>query len=214
MLDDQVYTERQQVTKQPGTCLHCHASVYVPYRKAGGGDLFKGFEALNQMPYAEARELVKYPGRLHRLPRPARRWSCASRGPAFLEGIKAAKAAAWRRRTTTSTPMATRQEMRAFVCGQCHVEYYFKGAGEAAHLSVVQGPEGRADRGLLRRDRLQGLDPRRHRRAGAQGAAPRVRDVEPGHPRPLAAWPAPTATCRTSARARSRSATTTSAARS
>jgi nitrite reductase (cytochrome c-552) len=24
--------------------------------------------------------------------------------------------------------MATRQEMRAFVCGQCHVEYYFRGA--------------------------------------------------------------------------------------
>ncbi len=23
--------------------------------------------------------------------------------------------------------VATRQEMRAFVCGQCHVEYYFKG---------------------------------------------------------------------------------------
>jgi nitrite reductase (cytochrome c-552) len=23
--------------------------------------------------------------------------------------------------------MATRQEMRGFVCGQCHVEYYFKG---------------------------------------------------------------------------------------
>ena len=23
--------------------------------------------------------------------------------------------------------MASRQEMRAFVCGQCHVEYYFKG---------------------------------------------------------------------------------------
>ena len=23
--------------------------------------------------------------------------------------------------------MATRQEIRAFVCGQCHVEYYFKG---------------------------------------------------------------------------------------
>jgi nitrite reductase (cytochrome c-552) len=26
--------------------------------------------------------------------------------------------------------MATRQEMRAFVCGQCHVEYYFKGEGK------------------------------------------------------------------------------------
>jgi nitrite reductase (cytochrome c-552) len=30
MLDDQVYTRRQLVTSQPGTCLHCHASVYVP----------------------------------------------------------------------------------------------------------------------------------------------------------------------------------------
>ncbi len=26
--------------------------------------------------------------------------------------------------------MATRQEMRSFVCGQCHVEYYFKGEGK------------------------------------------------------------------------------------
>ena len=25
MLDDQTFTERQQVTKQPGTCIHCHA---------------------------------------------------------------------------------------------------------------------------------------------------------------------------------------------
>ncbi len=32
MLDDQTYTERQQVAPQPGTCIHCHASVYLPYR--------------------------------------------------------------------------------------------------------------------------------------------------------------------------------------
>src|ERR687897_751109 len=30
MLADQTYTERQQAVKQTGTCLHCHASVYVP----------------------------------------------------------------------------------------------------------------------------------------------------------------------------------------
>src|SRR5688572_6587405 len=41
MLDDQIFTERQQVVKQPGTCIHCHGSVYVPYKKAGGGDLMK-----------------------------------------------------------------------------------------------------------------------------------------------------------------------------
>ncbi len=35
MLDDQTFTERQQVAKQPGTCMQCHASVYVPYRKLG-----------------------------------------------------------------------------------------------------------------------------------------------------------------------------------
>src|SRR5918994_6658847 len=61
MLEDQTYTERQIVAKQPGTCMHCHASVYVPYRKLGGGDLIKGFEQMNQMPYAEARKLVTHP---------------------------------------------------------------------------------------------------------------------------------------------------------
>src|SRR5215208_4517060 len=30
MLDDQTFTERQQVARQPGTCMQCHASVYVP----------------------------------------------------------------------------------------------------------------------------------------------------------------------------------------
>src|SRR5919108_1264741 len=61
MLADQTYTERQIAVKQPGTCLHCHASVYVPYRKLGGGDLIKGFEAMNRMPFAEARKLVTHP---------------------------------------------------------------------------------------------------------------------------------------------------------
>jgi nitrite reductase (cytochrome c-552) len=52
MLEDQTFTERVQQFKQPGTCIHCHASVYVPYRKAGGGDLIKGFEHYNRLPYA------------------------------------------------------------------------------------------------------------------------------------------------------------------
>ena len=46
--------------------------------------------------------------------------------PGFLEGIRAWKAA---QGVADFDPnkMATRQEMRAYVCGQCHVEYYFKG---------------------------------------------------------------------------------------
>src|SRR5918998_1442960 len=35
MLEDQTLTERQQVVKQPGTCMHCHGSVYLPYKELG-----------------------------------------------------------------------------------------------------------------------------------------------------------------------------------
>src|SRR5687767_6932569 len=43
MLEDQTFTERQQAAKQPGTCLHCHGSMYTVYKQAGDGDLIKGF---------------------------------------------------------------------------------------------------------------------------------------------------------------------------
>src|SRR6476620_299370 len=61
MLEDQTYTHRVQQFNQPGTCIHCHASVYLPYKQAGGGDLIKGFEAMNHMPYQEARQHVTHP---------------------------------------------------------------------------------------------------------------------------------------------------------
>ena len=91
MLEDQVYTERQRVAKQPGTCLHCHASVYVPYRKAGGGDLVKGFEKLNPMPYAEARKLVHHPVACIDCHDPSTMQLRVTR-PAFMEGMRAQKA--------------------------------------------------------------------------------------------------------------------------
>jgi nitrite reductase (cytochrome c-552) len=45
---------------------------------------------------------------------------------AFMEGIKALKASQGVQNYDVNT-MATRQEMRSYVCGQCHVTYYFKG---------------------------------------------------------------------------------------
>lgn len=124
MLDDQTYTERQQVG-QPGTCLHCHASIVVPYTKAGGGDLVKGFEKLNQMPFAEARKLVTHPVACIDCHDPKTMQLRISR-PGFLEGIRALKASAGIKDYDVNRD-ATRQEMRSYVCGQCHVEYYFKG---------------------------------------------------------------------------------------
>jgi nitrite reductase (cytochrome c-552) len=125
MLDDQTFTERQQVAKQPGTCLHCHASVVVPYRKAGDGDLIKGFEKLNPMPYAEARKLVTHPVACIDCHDPSTMALRVTR-PAFLEGIRAFKASQGVKDYDPNRA-ATRQEMRSYVCGQCHDEYYFKG---------------------------------------------------------------------------------------
>jgi nitrite reductase (cytochrome c-552) len=125
MLEDQTYTERQIVAKQPGTCLHCHASVYVPYRRLGHGDLFAGFEAMNHMTFAEARKLVEHPIACIDCHDPGTMQLRVTR-PGFLEGIRAYKKSQGVEGYDVNT-MATRQEMRSFVCGQCHVEYYFKG---------------------------------------------------------------------------------------
>ena len=125
MLDDQTFTERQQVVKQPGACMHCHASVYVPYKKLGDGDLIKGFEKMNQMPYAEARPLVEHPVACIDC-HDSQTMALRVTRPGFLEGIKALKASEGVTDYDVNRD-ATRQEMRSFVCGQCHVEYYFKG---------------------------------------------------------------------------------------
>lgn len=125
MLDDQMFTERQEVVKQPGTCIHCHASAYTAYKRLGNGDIVKGFEALNQMPYFDARKEVAHPVACIDCHDPATMSLRVTR-PAFMEGMRALKESQGVVNYDVNT-MASRQEMRSFVCGQCHVEYYFKG---------------------------------------------------------------------------------------
>jgi len=125
MLEDQTFTERVQQFQQPGTCIHCHASVYVPYREAGGGDLIRGFEHYNKLPYREARKDFTQPIACIDCHEPLTMALRVTR-PGFIEGIRALKAGQGVRDYDVNT-QATRQEMRSFVCGQCHVEYYFKG---------------------------------------------------------------------------------------
>ncbi|MBI2221246.1 MAG: ammonia-forming cytochrome c nitrite reductase subunit c552 [Acidobacteria bacterium] len=137
MLEDQLFTERQQVTKQPGTCLNCHASMYVAYKKAGNGDIVKGFEALNTLPYFEARKHVKHPVACIDC-HDSQTMQLRVTRPAFMEGIRAAKAVQGVKDYDVNR-MATRQEMRAFVCGQCHVEYYFKGPEKRLTYPWVNG---------------------------------------------------------------------------
>jgi len=129
MLDDQTFTGRQ-TKPQPGTCMNCHASTYLAYKKAGDGDIVKGFEKINPLPYAEARKLVSHPVTCIDC-HDSQTTQLRITRPAFMEGIRALKAAQGVKDYDVNK-QATRQEMRSYVCGQCHVEYYF--AGDAKRL--------------------------------------------------------------------------------
>ena len=142
MLADQEATKR--LTKpQTGSCLHCHASIMPLYREMGGGDAMAGFERSFQFSYQELNEKLHASGHDH----PVSCVDCHSpenmalrvTRPGFIRGIQALAAsdapvpalpsiALWRdgKRTTKYDPNvdASRNEMRSFVCGQCHVEYY------------------------------------------------------------------------------------------
>ena len=125
MFLDQIYTERQKVTQQPGTCINCHASLYKVYNELGDGDIVKGFEKLNQMPYQEAMKHAEHPVACIDCHDPKTMQLRVSR-PAFMEAIAKVKALQGQENYDVNRD-ASRQEMRTYVCGQCHVEYYFKG---------------------------------------------------------------------------------------
>lgn len=141
MFIDQLQTRRQEVAQQPGTCLHCHASTYTVYKKAGDGDLMAGFEVVNQMPYQQAAALAEHPVSCIDCHDPENMELRVTR-PGFIEGV----------RTFMGDDLpddfdinrdATRAEMRTFVCAQCHVEYYF--AGDEKRLTYPWANGLRAD---------------------------------------------------------------------
>src|SRR5262245_3730025 len=132
-LFDQEQTRRVTERKQPGSCIQCHASTVALHRSMGNGDLRKGFEAVCPLTYAEVNGMTDAMGRAlltHSVAcidchAPATMALRITR-PAFLAGIAALKKSQGLADYDPNRD-ATRQEMRSFVCGQCHVEYYFRG---------------------------------------------------------------------------------------
>jgi nitrite reductase (cytochrome c-552) len=156
MLADQDITERVRVVSQTGACLHCHAAVIPAYRQAGleagvpedeasrQEAIMTGFEIVSSMPYTDARKLVTHPVTCGDCHDPDNMQLRVTR-PGFLNAIQVLAQSEdplphlpsverWRAGNQEGiydvNTMATRQEMRSFVCGQCHVEYYFKGEGK------------------------------------------------------------------------------------
>lgn len=142
MLSDQEQTERQ-TKPQSGSCMHCHASIMPVYRELGDGDALAGMNKTHAMSYQELNKMVHNMGHANPV-------SCVDchdpdsmqvrvTRPAFIAGIqRLAESEApvpaipsidiWRQgsRSKPYDPNvdATRNEMRSFACGQCHVEYY------------------------------------------------------------------------------------------
>src|SRR5512140_2468555 len=112
MLEDQTFTERQQFNP-PGACLNCHASMVTIYNELGSGDRNKGFQTVNHMKYAEARQHAKYPIACIDCHDPQNMQLRVTR-PAFIEGIKALKASQGVPNYDVNRD-ATRQEMRSYV---------------------------------------------------------------------------------------------------
>jgi nitrite reductase (cytochrome c-552) len=142
MLADQEGTQR--LTKpQSGSCLHCHASIMPLYTELGKGDAMAGFLTTFKYTYQELNQKLHDSGNAHPVScvdchEPTTMGIRVTR-PGFLRGIRALaesdaevpalpSIAIWRggSRKEPYDPNrdATRQEMRSFVCGQCHVEYY------------------------------------------------------------------------------------------
>jgi nitrite reductase (cytochrome c-552) len=140
MLEDQTYTERQIVAKQPGSCLNCHASMYAAYMRVGAGNIAQGFERVNAMSYAEARRLVEHPVACIDCHDPNSMQLRVTR-PAFMEGMRALRAGEGVASYDVNRD-ASRQEMRTFVCGQCHVEYYFQGPEKKLVYPWAKGLSG------------------------------------------------------------------------
>ncbi len=129
MLKDQELTRRVLERDQPGACLNCHASTYTIMKNLGDGDIEAGWLAMNKMPYAEANALAD--------DHPVGCIDCHDADtmelritrPAFIKGIAALKEGQGVKNYDVNKD-ATPQEMRNFVCAQCHVEYYFAGEGK------------------------------------------------------------------------------------
>jgi len=142
MLDDQEATARLS-KPQSGSCLHCHASIMPLYRSLGDGDAMKGLEKSYTFSYQDLSAKLHATDHAHPV-------SCVDchdptsmalrvTRPGFIRGIQELASSdasvpalpsitQWRegKRERPFDPNvdASRNEMRSFVCGQCHVEYY------------------------------------------------------------------------------------------
>ncbi len=108
---DQQQTRRTTEFDQPGACVNCHAAEAPLLIRE------MGWEAFNRTPYDSLRHLLHLGSSCADCHDPSTMELRITR-PALLIGLE---------QLGIDISKATRQEMRTYVCAQCHVEYYFRG---------------------------------------------------------------------------------------
>ena len=122
-LSDQKETERVKIVDQPGACANCHAAE-TPQLIAE-----MGWEEFNHTPYNELQENLHLGSSCADCHDPDTMALRITR-PAFVNAMEA---------RGIDLSQATRQEMRTYVCAQCHVEYYFAGENKVLTFPWTEG---------------------------------------------------------------------------
>lgn len=120
---DQKNTLRVQVVNQPGACINCHAAE-APQLIAE-----LGWEEFNRTPYNDLKDRLHVGSSCADCHDPETMALRINR-PALINAL-AAQGIDW--------TQASRQEMRSYVCAQCHVEYYFAGENKELTFPWSQG---------------------------------------------------------------------------
>ncbi len=120
---DQAKTRRTNEVEQPGACINCHA--------AEAPQLISelGWEAFNRTPYDDLRDRLHTGSSCADCHDPKTMQLRITR-PAFEQAME---------RRGIDVSEASRQDMRSYVCAQCHVEYYFQGENKVLTFPWDQG---------------------------------------------------------------------------
>jgi nitrite reductase (cytochrome c-552) len=120
---DQAASRRVQIVPQPGACINCHAAE-APQLIAA-----MGWEEFNRTPYLELEPQLHLGTSCADCHEPNTMELRITR-PALLNALE---------QRGIDITQASRQEMRSYVCAQCHVEYYFLGENRLLTFPWSQG---------------------------------------------------------------------------